>query len=208
MSDAITVTNPVADRWPITGRYLDTTPPTWSAVRPHLGVDFGAPLDANVVSCTKKEKVIGVYSAANPLGDGSFGTCIVTDVIGTPWYFLYAHLSQVLVTVGQELNPEDLIGRVGATGFVTGAHLHIQKSKDKAFPRDLAVIGDPMEGYTPEPRLTQPPTLDDVTKSLKNLSDVVGKQGVDNASRDANLDSRLAAIERGIQALVQALPKG
>jgi murein DD-endopeptidase MepM/ murein hydrolase activator NlpD len=37
---------------------------------------------------------------------------------------MYCHLSKVRVEVGQELKTGDVLGDVGATGRVTGPHLH------------------------------------------------------------------------------------
>ena len=42
---------------------------------------------------------------------------------------LYAHQSQLLVHVGQEVHQGDKIGLVGSTGNSTGAHLHLEISK-------------------------------------------------------------------------------
>lgn len=39
-------------------------------------------------------------------------------------YTGYFHLSRILVAIGDEVSPGDLIGEVGATGRVTAAHLH------------------------------------------------------------------------------------
>jgi murein DD-endopeptidase MepM/ murein hydrolase activator NlpD len=173
---AITLTNPVADRYPVTGRYLETTPPTWSVDRPHLGVDFGAPFGANVVSCTLPGKVIEVHiDGVNPQGDGSFGTCIIVDVPNTPWYFLYAHLSEALAIVGQDVTAEMLIGKVGSTGKAEGAHLHVQKSTDKNFSRDLTVIGDPMFMMTPVPGPSLEARVARIERALKALTDELAK---------------------------------
>ena len=38
----------------------------------------------------------------------------------------YAHQSSINVSVGQKVTTGDVIGRVGATGNVTGAHLHLE----------------------------------------------------------------------------------
>lgn len=116
---AISVRRPVPEQWPITGEYMQKDG-YWSPERPHLGVDFGCPEPTNVVSATIPAKVYAIHRPGDGWGDGSFGICIVMDVVGTPWYYLYAHLSQALVTVGQQVQPGDLIARSGATGMVTG----------------------------------------------------------------------------------------
>lgn len=41
-------------------------------------------------------------------------------------YLLFGHLSQVNVTVGQQVHPQDLVGAVGMTGIAIGPHLHVE----------------------------------------------------------------------------------
>lgn len=146
MTDAITAMLPVDA--PVTGEYLDVTPPTWNKGHPHLGVDFGCPSGTPVRACTIRSKVHAVHRAGDGWGNGSFGTCIVADIPDTPWYFLYAHLSAVSVRVGDTMEPGDipaLSGGSGQNGPNTWApHLHVQKSKSPDFPRDLKLTGDPM----------------------------------------------------------------
>ncbi|MDD5066334.1 MAG: M23 family metallopeptidase [bacterium] len=53
---------------------------------------------------------------------------------------LYAHLSKISVTNGQKIRKGDIVGLVGATGRVTGPHLHLG-----VFINGLAI--DPMSLY-------------------------------------------------------------
>ena len=51
-----------------------------------------------------------------------------TTLIDHGWgvYTLYAHQSEIMVQVGQQIEAGQLIGRVGSTGRSTGAHLHLE----------------------------------------------------------------------------------
>lgn len=39
---------------------------------------------------------------------------------------IYAHLSKIDVTTGQQVTLKDIIGKEGQTGWATGPHLHFQ----------------------------------------------------------------------------------
>jgi murein DD-endopeptidase MepM/ murein hydrolase activator NlpD len=84
----------------------------------HTGVDllagYGTPIDAAAG---------GKVTAAGPAFD--FGIRVeVTDTFGL--VEIYAHMSDVSVAVGQEVQQGQLVGHVGSTGLSIGAHLHFQ----------------------------------------------------------------------------------
>jgi murein DD-endopeptidase MepM/ murein hydrolase activator NlpD len=88
----------------------------WSSL--HTGLDFAAPVGTPIRSLT-----IGRVTAAGY--DGRYGNkTVITLADGTELWF--CHQSSILVRVGQWVTPGQLIGYVGATGNVTGSHLHLE----------------------------------------------------------------------------------
>ena len=45
---------------------------------------------------------------------------------------IYGHLSEIIVTKGEEINEGQLIGRVGDSGSITGPVLHFEIWQNKA----------------------------------------------------------------------------
>ena len=106
--------------WPIEGpisgvygsqRYYNGEPR-----RPHYGVDVAAPKGAIV-----RAPAAGVVTLAEPDLFYSGGTIILDH--GYKLSSTFLHLSKVSVKPGDELQPGDIIGEVGATGRATGPHL-------------------------------------------------------------------------------------
>ncbi|MBF0265022.1 MAG: M23 family metallopeptidase [Gammaproteobacteria bacterium] len=106
--------------WPATGRisgvYGSQRILNGSPRRPHFGVDIAKPTGSPVIAPTD-----GVITLAHPDMFFSGGTIILDHGFGLSSSFL--HLSKLHVKVGQRVNQGDLIGEIGATGRVTGAHL-------------------------------------------------------------------------------------
>jgi len=84
--------------------------------RPHFGLDIAAPTGDPVYAPAP-----GVITLAHDDMYFSGGTLILDHGQGLSSTFL--HLSEILVTTGDEVKQGDLIARIGATGRASGPHL-------------------------------------------------------------------------------------
>ncbi len=99
----------------LTGRF-GASSSLWSST--HTGLDFAAPEGTPLVS-------IGPGSVVSAGADGAFGNKTVVRLDdGTELW--YCHQSAFTAEAGQRVEPGTPIGYVGATGNVTGAHLHLE----------------------------------------------------------------------------------
>lgn len=101
---------------PITGVYGSQRVYNGVPKRPHYGVDVAAPIGTPLTTPAP-----GVVSLAHTDMFYSGGTLIIDHGYGLSSTLM--HLSKVLVKVGDEVTPGDIIAEVGATGRATGPHL-------------------------------------------------------------------------------------
>ncbi|MEV6028996.1 M23 family metallopeptidase [Streptomyces sp. NPDC052036] len=84
----------------------------------HTGLDFAAPTGTLIKAIHS-----GTVTQAGWAGSYGYRTVLTLDD-GTELWF--CHQSSISVSVGQKVSTGDVIGRVGATGNVTGPHLHLE----------------------------------------------------------------------------------
>lgn len=82
----------------------------------HLGFDLAVVANVPVTAANAGRVVFADYL-------GIYGNCVIVDH-GLGVQSLYAHLSSIDVSVGQEVAMGDQLGRSGMTGLAGGDHLH------------------------------------------------------------------------------------
>ena len=101
------------------GRYH----PVLHITRPHKGIDIAARTGEPILAPAR-----GIVRFAGNKGNG-YGNMVEIDH-GYGYVTRFAHASRLMVHTGQEVKRGDLIGLVGATGLVTGPHLHYEVEID------------------------------------------------------------------------------
>jgi murein DD-endopeptidase MepM/ murein hydrolase activator NlpD len=99
--------------WPVSG---SLTQLYWWG---HRAIDIGAPTGSAVVASD------GGYVSFVGWTDIGYGYLIILDH-ANGYSSYYAHLSQMYVMVGQQVERGQVIGAVGSTGNSTGPHLHLE----------------------------------------------------------------------------------
>ncbi len=117
---------------PISGSYVSTGYQAggalWSSGS-HTGIDFHASSGTPV-------HAVGSGTVVRAGWGGAYGNEIIIKMNdGT--YTQYGHLSSLSVSVGQKVTPGQKIGSSGATGNVTGAHLHFEARATAEYGSDI-----------------------------------------------------------------------
>jgi murein DD-endopeptidase MepM/ murein hydrolase activator NlpD len=103
--------------------------PILGGLRPHLAVDYGAPVGTPVRAVAD-----GVVTMAG--WDGGFGLSLsLRHARG--YETMYNHLSRLDVKRGERVRQRQVIGRVGTTGLSTGPHLDYRVRKTGVFVNPL-----------------------------------------------------------------------
>ncbi|MGW4437526.1 M23 family metallopeptidase [Streptomyces sp. NPDC004596] len=84
----------------------------------HTGVDFVVPTGTSL-------KAVGAGTVVSAGWGGAYGNQVVVK-LSDGYYAQYAHLSRLSVSAGQTVTAGQQVGLSGATGNVTGPHLHFE----------------------------------------------------------------------------------
>ncbi len=108
--------------WPVSGPI--TSPfgwrmhPVYHKMILHKGIDIAVPTGTPVAAAASGTVIVASYQ-------GDCGNMVAIDHHGGLSTF-YCHMSQLFVSVGQEVQRGQAIGAAGATGDATGPHVHFQ----------------------------------------------------------------------------------
>jgi murein DD-endopeptidase len=109
---------PVERSWRVTSRFGPRIHPILGGTSEHRGVDLGAPLGTEVHAAAD-----GVVASVQ---DGPVNGRMLELRHEGGVRTVYCHLSQVEVKPGQKVRVGEPVAHSGATGRVTGPHLHYQ----------------------------------------------------------------------------------
>ena len=101
---------------------------------PHHGVEFQNAFGTSVYAAGAGEVVFADADKTTKFSPWTnfYGNVVIIQHTNEI-YTLYAHLSSILVRVGDTVNTGDEIGQVGATGGATGSHLHFEVRTGSAY---------------------------------------------------------------------------
>jgi murein DD-endopeptidase MepM/ murein hydrolase activator NlpD len=104
--------------------------------RTHKGIDVAMP-----VGTPLKAVMDGVVSAAQSgSGSRSYGLYVIIEHSGGK-STLYAHMSKIMVKVGDNVTKGQIIGLSGNTGYSTGPHLHFELRVNGVQTNPAAYVG-------------------------------------------------------------------
>ncbi|MQA91980.1 MAG: peptidoglycan DD-metalloendopeptidase family protein [Gemmatimonas sp.] len=97
--------------------------PILRITRPHEGIDIAAPIGESILAPAKGKVVFSGNRA------GGYGLTVELNH-GFGYTTRFAHASRLLVRRGDVVERGEVIAEVGATGLVTGPHLHYEVESD------------------------------------------------------------------------------
>lgn len=124
IKEKYTILNPLKVGYTISSRYGLRNPTTPTVPKNHTGIDLAVPTGTVIYAALD-----GVVKIASSEGD--YGNHLRIEKEDVAIY--YAHCSKLYVKEGDQIKQGDAIAEVGATGNVTGPHLHFEFRKQDRY---------------------------------------------------------------------------
>ena len=99
----------------------------------HTGIDIAASQGSNLHAAASGKVLFAGWR-------GAYGNAIIIDHGGSMSTF-YGHLSAISVKAGQEVKMNEVIGKIGSTGWSTGPHLHFEVRLDGEHTNPRSYLG-------------------------------------------------------------------
>lgn len=115
----------------------------------HKGIDFAAPTGNSIFAAESGTVIKVSHTCTHNYGKtyrtrcscgGGFGNYLMISH-GGGLVTLYAHCTDIYVSVGDNVSRGDTIATVGSTGYSTGAHLHFSVLEDGAYVDPAPYLG-------------------------------------------------------------------
>ncbi|QRP44077.1 M23 family metallopeptidase [Amycolatopsis sp. FDAARGOS 1241] len=183
---------------------VTVTAATFSGHNPANSVDFQK---TDITGMPVTASAPGTVTRVENEGSVSYGRWIELDH-GGGWRTRYAHLSAQEVSVGQKIGQGQEIGKAGATGGVTGPHLHFEENLNgvtqKAVLNGVAAVYYGKKDFTSKNNCDGNPYS--ATEVCGSGFSVIDQQGLGssgtayllyNASTQANCVTTLKSVSLG-----------
>lgn len=132
-------TKPSKLSWPtpghtrVTSNYGNRVHPINRTKSFHTGIDIAAPQGSNLHTTASGKVLFAGWR-------GAYGNAVIIDHGGSMSTF-YGHLSAISVKAGQEVKMNEVIGKIGSTGWSTGPHLHFEVRLDGDHTNPRSYLG-------------------------------------------------------------------
>lgn len=178
----------------------------------HDGLDLVG-LDSKEIHAT----VNGVVKCAGNSDPNGFGINVKILKDGTNDYYIYAHMKEVRVKVGQRVKITDVIGIEGSTGNSTGSHCHycVRTGNVKGRHKDISAIsgipnklGVYNDGYTGSYKGSDNPSQSKPVEAAKSGVTAL-KPGDWNVRKGPSLGAAITKVVRAPQSVtyVDVIPE-
>lgn len=145
----------------------------------HTGIDLWQPTGTPVYAADGGD-ILAAGVINNAYGNSAYGNCVLIDH-KNGYYTFYAHMNKVIVKKGMSVLSGAQIGTVGATGNVTGEHLHFEVRNNPNWNRKNFIDPEKFLGFVDTPNIINTPDInipllqDDFNKNekVKVLADLI-----------------------------------